>query len=563
MKRSNIFATLLSAALLITVVFGGLMPAEAASRTSFPDVGKHYWAADYILPLANFGIINGNVDGKFKPTDNLRRSELAKLLTTAFMYSKSPRVPAFSDVEPNHWAAGFISTVIEQDLVDGFPDNTFRPNAMATRVQLAKILVKVKGYSISNVSAQTFEDVGSGYWGYRYVQTAAKNNLISGYSDGTFKPNAQITRAEAAALIYRALLNKDYLLERSSANQITCERYRRFIKSGPININVLKVPKAAPVSIELGLAQSKATAREQVAARERLSSMAKRKGAIAGVNADFFSLKTGGSSGLMVDDQILSSPINSRSYFGILRDKTCFIDRASMSASVIASGGRAGIIAWLNKYRDRDSDTIYAYTPFYGPSTLTEDTGTEVTIQIDGAVTPSSELTGTVVDVHLGGNSPIPLNCIVLSADSGSGRNFLNASMKIGDTVNLKFYLNPWQSGAAAIGGGPRLVRAGQVNVESEAFSSSQVKGRDPRTGIGIDSQGNLIVEVIDGRSDDFSIGMTLNELAADLKSRGAVDAMNFDSGGSSTLYFNGDVCNYPSDGSERSISNAILFIPN
>ncbi|MHB8841406.1 MAG: S-layer homology domain-containing protein [Candidatus Aquicultor sp.] len=557
MKRSNIFATLLLAALLITVIFGGLMPADAASRKSFPDVGKHYWAADYILSLANYGIINGNADGKFKPTDNLRRSELAKLLTTAFIYSKSPRVPAFSDVEPNHWAAGFISTVIEQDLVDGFPDNTFRPNAIATRVQLAKILVKVKGYSTSNVSAQTFEDVGSGYWGYKYVQTAAKNNLISGYSDGTFRPNAQISRAEAAALIYRALLNKDYLLERSSANQVTCERYRRFIESGPININVLKVPKTAPVSIKLGLAK------DRVAARERLSSMAKRKGAIAGVNADFFSVKTGGSSGLMVDDQILSSPINSRSYFGILSDKTCFIDRASMSASVMAATGRPGIIAWLNKYRDRDSDTIYAYTPFYGPSTLTEDTGTEVSIQIDGAVTPSSELTGTVREVNHGGNSLIKPNYIVLSADSGSGRNYLDGSMKIGDTVHLKFYLNPWQSGAAAIGGGPRLVRAGQVNVESEGFDSSQVKGRNPRTGIGIDSQGNLIIEVIDGRSDCFSIGMTLTELAADLKNRGAVDAMNFDSGGSSTLYFNGDVCNYPSDGSERSISNAILFIPN
>jgi len=557
MKRSNIFTSLFLAALVITCIFGGLMPADAASRKSFPDVGKHYWAANSILSLANYGIISGNAEGKFKPTANLRRSELAKLLTTAFIYSKSPQVPAFSDVEPNHWAAGFISTVIEQDLVDGFPDNTFRPNAVATRVQLTKIMVKVKGYSTSNVSAQTFEDVGSGYWGYRYVQTAAKNNLISGYSDGTFRPNAQITRAEAAALIYRALLNKDYLLERSSANQVTCERYRRFTGAGPMNINVLKVPKAAPVSIKLGLAK------DRVAARERLSSMAKRKGAIAGVNADFFSLKTGGPSGLMVDDQILSSPINNRSYFGILPDKTCFVDRASMSASVTAATGRAGIIAWLNKYRDRDSDTIYAYTPFYGPSTLTEDTGTEVTIRIDGPVTPSSELTGTVISVQHGGNSPIPLNCIVLSADSGSGRNYLDGTMRVGDTINLKFYLNPWQSGAMAIGGGPRLVRAGQVNVESEAFDSSQVKGRGPRTGIGIDPQGNLIVEVIDGRSDCFSIGMTLAELAADLKSRGAVDAMNFDSGGSSTLYFNGDIYNYPSDGSERSISNAILFVPN
>lgn len=538
-------------------VFTVAMPVYALSKKSFPDVSKSYWAANPILSLANYGIINGNANGRFKPTDKLRRSELTKLLTTAFMYSKSSKTPKFSDVEPGHWATGYIATAIEQGLVSGFPDNTFRPNAMATRGQLAKILVKVKGYSTAGINSKTFKDVGSGYWGYEYVEAAAKNGLISGYSDGTFRPGAQITRAEAAALIYRALLNVDYLLERSSANRITCERYRRFTTAGPVNINVLKVPKAAPVSIKIGLAK------DRVAARETLSSMAKRKGAIAGVNADFFSLKTGGPSGLMVDNQILSSPINNRSYFSILPDKTCFVDKASMSASVKAATGQSGIIAWLNKYRDRGSDTIYAYTPFYGPTTLTEDTGTEVTIQIDGAVTPSGELTGTVRSVQHGGNSLIPPDCIVLSADRGSGRAYLDATMKIGDTVNLKFYLSPWQSGAAAIGGGPRLVRAGQVSVESEAFDSSQVKGRDPRTGIGIDPQGDLIVEVIDGRSDYFSIGMTLTQLATDLKNRGAVDAMNFDSGGSSTLYFNGGVCNYPSDGSERRISNALLFVPN
>lgn len=556
MRRSNIIAILVIA-ILTSIIYIQPSPTYASLHSSFSDVEKNYWAKKQILTLANYDIINGGSDGRFRPTEGLRRSELAKLLVNSFVLAQNLSTQGYTDLAVDHWAANFISTCVAQEIMKGFPDNTFRPNAMATRAQLAKTLVLLRGYPLVNSGYKTFGDIPGNYWARQYIEAAAKNSLVSGYPDGTFRPDAQVTRAEAAALIYRALKGKDYLISTSAQNGITYERYRRFIEPGAVNISVLKVPKTAPVSANLALSQ------DMIIGREKLSSIAKRKGAIGGINGDFFSLKTGECTGLMVDGQIISSPVSKRSYLGILPGKSFFIDRASMYATVTTSTVESTTtISAINKSRDSSVNTIVAYTPIYGPSTLTNNSGTEAVIKLEGVISPNSEVTGMVIDVrHDLGNSLIPTDGMVLSG-VGSGKTYL-AGLSTGDTVRLKFNLGPnWRDGVSAIGGGPRIMRNGKVYVESEGFSYSIVSSRHPRTGIGIDSQGNLIVEVVDGRIEDFSIGMSLTELANDLKSRGAVDAMNFDGGGSSTIYFNGSVCNYPNNGStERAISNALLFI--
>ncbi|HEY3373606.1 MAG TPA: S-layer homology domain-containing protein [Candidatus Aquicultor sp.] len=555
MKR--VFITFLLFALF---VFIASMPVLAAPHASFCDVNSSYWAHTPIYSLANYGVINGGADNRFRPTDGLTRCELAKLLTLGFVIQNEPVSLSYADLSESHWARQFVAKTVSAGWMNGFPDKTFRPSNKATRAQVAKILVAAAGYPVEDNASQDFKDVGSGHWAYTYIATAAKNGLISGYPDGTFRPNAQLTRAEAATLIYRTLKNKDYLIDHAAVSGIRFERYRRFTSQGPLNINVLNIPKTSPTAFKLGLAHS------IVASREALSSMAQRTGAIAGINADFFSFNPGGPSGLMVDGQIISSPINNRSYFGILPDKTCIIDKTSLTASITPSATqRSGIIAWVNKLRDASSSTIITYTPLFGSSTLTDNGGIEVVVRVSGAVAPGSELEGTVVDVRDGaGNTAIPADCVVLSAPNGAGRDYLVANMVLGDTVKLAFSLGSnWQDSMSAVGGGPRLIRDGNTGVENEAFESSQVKGRSPRTGIGIDTDGDLIIEVVDGRADNFSIGMTLSELAADLADRGAINAMSFDSGGSSELYFNGAVRNYPSDGSERPIANALLFVPN
>ncbi len=112
-----------------------------------------------------------------------------------------------------------------------------------------------------------------------------------------------------------------------------------------------------------------------------------------------------------------------------------------------------------------------------------------------------------------------------------------------------------------AVGGGPRLVRDGEVNVTSgeEQFKADVATGRAPRTAVGVTDDGKLLLVAVTGRQAYHSIGVTLEELANITLELGAKDAMNLDGGGSSTMVVRDYVMNTPSDGRERKVADAIL----
>ena len=113
---------------------------------------------------------------------------------------------------------------------------------------------------------------------------------------------------------------------------------------------------------------------------------------------------------------------------------------------------------------------------------------------------------------------------------------------------------------------GPALVADGAVldgidDVEVDTnFGNHSIQGDQPRTAIGVVDDNHLLVVVVDGRSTGYSAGATMTELATLMKGLGAVTAYNIDGGGSSTLYFDGEVRNRPSNGGERGTSD-ILYI--
>ena len=161
------------------------------------------------------------------------------------------------------------------------------------------------------------------------------------------------------------------------------------------------------------------------------------------------------------------------------------------------------------------------------------------------------------------GNSAIPENGYVLSGHGSAGQWL----QKLG---NWRLYrsltgeLTPdWlQEGVVhAIGGGPRLLRNGEIDVtgQEERFQADITQGRAPRTALGVTASGELLLVTVNGRQSNISIGMTLEELAELMRQLGAVDAMNLDGGGSSTMVVRGIVLNAPSDGTPRPVSNALL----
>ena len=114
------------------------------------------------------------------------------------------------------------------------------------------------------------------------------------------------------------------------------------------------------------------------------------------------------------------------------------------------------------------------------------------------------------------------------------------------------------------MGGGPVIMQKGYVKVvtANQKFQADVVRSRAPRTAVGILRDGSYMLVTIDGHRPGYSVGATLTELGNTMKGLGVVEAMNLDGGGSTTMWVKGRVANRPSDGFERSVSNALLVLP-
>jgi len=119
----------------------------------------------------------------------------------------APQMPAFTDVPAGYWGAAAIQKLSTRGVVKGYPDGTFRPDATVTRAEFVTMLVKALGLSASQ-SGSAFKDVADNDWYRDSVNTAVSSGLVSGVGEGRFAPNTLITREQMAVMITRALGDK-------------------------------------------------------------------------------------------------------------------------------------------------------------------------------------------------------------------------------------------------------------------------------------------------------------------------------------------------------------------
>ncbi len=154
----------------------------------------------------HFAYIKGYEDGTIKPMNNMTRAEVAtifyRLLTETSKAQYLTTSNAFSDVSSADWFNTAVSTLAKAGVLAGYNDGTFRPNAIITRAEFASIMA---GFADSKTSASSGFTDTIGHWAKEKINTAYANGWISGYSDDTFRPNQPITRAEVATIINRAL----------------------------------------------------------------------------------------------------------------------------------------------------------------------------------------------------------------------------------------------------------------------------------------------------------------------------------------------------------------------
>ncbi|MDQ2808603.1 MAG: S-layer homology domain-containing protein [Chloroflexota bacterium] len=184
----------------------GAVPLPGAACGAFPDVPAGYWAQSYVAWLACRGIISGYSDGTFRPEATTSRAQFAKMLALGQGWSLlMPPTPSFSDVSASYWAYRYIETAKAHSALSGYSDGTFRPAAAITRAQLSKMIVSAQGWAPVTPPTPSFADVPADYWAYTAIETAHAHAILGGYSDGTFRPSGSATRAQLSKLLTLAL----------------------------------------------------------------------------------------------------------------------------------------------------------------------------------------------------------------------------------------------------------------------------------------------------------------------------------------------------------------------
>ncbi|MFZ5816762.1 MAG: S-layer homology domain-containing protein [Bacillota bacterium] len=202
------YSVVLLLVLLVTVVGTG-------SASSLLQGLAGHWAAPLVAALEAKGLVSGDELGRFEPDAPLTRAQMSKLLVLGLGFGEDAQLLArhssrFSDVPRWHWANGYIESLAETGLTNGYPSGEFGPNDPVTRAQLAVMLVRAAGLSdrlhglrFARTPYQDDAEIPS--WARAEVILATEHGLVNGFPDGTFRPSQSVTRAEGSTVLLRFL----------------------------------------------------------------------------------------------------------------------------------------------------------------------------------------------------------------------------------------------------------------------------------------------------------------------------------------------------------------------
>ena len=187
-----------------------------AQAASFKDVSTGHTFYDEIHYLVEKEIIQGYPDNTFQPNQGVTRAQAATMIGRALGLDGTKKTTPFSDVSAEMSASGYIQVAAKKGIIQGYQDGTFRPNTIVTRGQLAIFLGRA--FELTKTVKVTFSDVATNSTAYPYIGYLLGANITNGYDDGTFRPNASVTRGEFSALMTRTL---KYVNDGSTAYQVS------------------------------------------------------------------------------------------------------------------------------------------------------------------------------------------------------------------------------------------------------------------------------------------------------------------------------------------------------
>lgn len=346
--------------------------------------------------------------------------------------------------------------------------------------------------------------------------------------------------------------------------------FQEIWKDPPLVVQGLRITPARSVELRATLGEDTVMSSSSLRGRELTSRTVWRHRALAGINADFFPY-TGDPLGLcIVSGELVSEPFPNRPGVGWIPTGRIVMGAPTLNAEILLPNGTKLPLLGLNRPAKANDDTVLN-TAFYGATAQAESQG--VAVILEGLTRPirvGAEASAVVREVRNASSAPIPFAGGVLFA-TGTYAEPLSA-LQPGERIRFHVDLagergEEWRDVQEAVAGGPWLVRRNRPltvqEMEQAGFQRANfIERRHPRTAVGRTASGEILWVTVDGRQP-HSQGATLPELAELMRRYGAVEAINLDGGGSTTLVVRNLIVNSPSDGTERPVSNAWLVFDN
>jgi hypothetical protein len=203
----------------LAVAVGVTTTVNTALQPQFTDVPTTNWAAQSVGACVDAGIVNGYSDGTYKPTDPVTRDQMAVYISRALAGGDAavpagPSTATFSDVATGYWAFKYVEYAVDQGVVKGYTDGTYKPADQVDRGQMSVFIARAiatptDGADLVNYTppaTATFPDVLTSFWAYKYVEYIAQPTIgvTKGYPDGDYHPEYVCTRDQMAVYVARA-----------------------------------------------------------------------------------------------------------------------------------------------------------------------------------------------------------------------------------------------------------------------------------------------------------------------------------------------------------------------
>ena len=199
--RNRLFRQVISVLLLFSLIVTMLPQNIFAERNEFSDVDSY---KDEIYTLVDLGVIQGFTDNTFRPYTTITRGQgIAMIIREMGVSTENREDPGFKDLKKGSRFYNEVATAKELGIIDGKADGTFGVNEEMTRAQMAKILVNAYDLKLIESNNKSFKDVPTSHWAHSYISILVSNGITLGYDDGTFRPQAKLTRLHFSLFLYR------------------------------------------------------------------------------------------------------------------------------------------------------------------------------------------------------------------------------------------------------------------------------------------------------------------------------------------------------------------------